>query len=60
MQDYVIHTKIWILHDYKIQFAVEQKHTKSCGQFQDYLEKIFCRNRKKMLVIQFPYMEIVW
>ena len=36
-----------------------KKNTKKF-QFQKYLEKFLSSPSKKMLVIQFPYMEIVW
>ena len=42
------------LFEYENQFAIEKKNTKKFwGQFQN-----FCRRHQKMLVIQFPYMEI--
>ena len=44
------------LFEYENQFAVEKKNTKN---FWGQLQKIFVVAIKKMLVIQFPYMEIV-
>ena len=44
-----------MLFAYKIRFAVEKKN-KFYGKFS----KLLCRHQKKMPVIQFSYMEIVW
>ena len=47
------------LFEYENQFAVEKKHKKFLGAISKILRKMFVVAIKKMLVIQFPYMEIV-
>ena len=47
------------LFEYENQFAVEKKHKKFLGAISKVLRKIFVVAIKKMLVTQFPYMEIV-
>ena len=47
------------LFAYEIRFAVEKKTKKILGQIFK-IFKIFCVAIKKMPVIQFPYMGIVW
>ena len=44
---------------YKIRFAVENKNKQTLERFQYCLEKFLLSPSKKMLVIQFSYMEIV-
>ena len=44
----------------KINLRLEKKHEKFLGAISKILRKIFVVAIKKMLVIQFPYMEIVW
>ena len=49
------------LFAYEIRFAVEKKKQKKfLGQIFKITWKIFCVAIKKMPVIQFPYMGIVW
>ena len=47
------------LFEYENQFAIEKKTQKKFGgNFKNTLKNFCCRHQK-MLVIQFPYMEIV-
>ena len=43
----------------KINLGLKKTQKKFWGQFQKILRKIFVVYIKRMLVIQFPYMEIV-
>ena len=47
------------LFEYENHFAVEKTQKKFWGHFQKYFEQFLNVAIKKMLVIQFPYMEIV-
>ena len=49
-----------VFFEYEKHFAVEKKHKKKIGgNFKNVLKKIVVAI-KRMLVIQFPYMETVW